>query len=244
MSTRSEDPFMRPIRAALLTFVVVPWLTLAACSAYRTEPGPLPDTPPRETSSWPASAASGVAPQQGAVLPYLVRKGWLELEVAEPPATAARAQTMTARLGGTTQNATVGETRARLVLRVPEPRLDEALDSLSTLGKVESRRLSADDVTEEVIDLEARVASLSGVRDRLRALLDGASAMSEIMSIERELTRVQAEIDAIEGRLRHLRSRATMAELSLAAHRERKLGPIGAIFAGLGWTLSRLFVYQ
>ena len=234
---------MHPLRAVVVLTIA---LVLAACTtAHRT----------RGTSS-PEPSSAGAAPVdwsargQGVVLerqqfaPYLVRRGWLDLTVEAPPATAARAQEITLGFSGLVQTATVSEDEAKLVLRVPEPRLDEALDQLSTLGEVDSRRLSANDVTEEVIDLEARVASLIGVRDRLRALLERSSGMSEIMSVERELARVQAEIDSIEGRLRHLRSRAVMAELSLSARRERKLGPIGLLVVGTGWVLEKLFVWR
>lgn len=224
-------------------------LVITACHAMPASPEP---TPARVTGGevvWsdPTPGAAGeqqVALEQGAILPYLVRHGWLELSTDEPAETAARASVVTSRFGGMVQHAKVGDDRAELVLRVPEPRLDEALDSLSTLGKVESRRLSADDVTGEVIDLEARVASLVGVRDRLRGMLERTTSMTEVMSIERELARVQAQIDAIEGRLRYLRSGATMAELSLSVRRERILGPVGWVIVGLGRALEKLFVIQ
>ncbi len=224
-------------------------LATAACSTGRSTSEPVPAHVTGGEAAWPnptpvAALEGQVALEQGAILPYLVRHGWLELSTDEPAETAARATVVSSRFGGMVQHAKVGDDRAELVLRVPEPRLDEALDSLSMLGKVESRRLSADDVTGEVIDLEARVASLVGVRDRLRGMLEGSSSMTEIMSIERELARVQAQIDAIEGRLRYLRGSATMAELSLSVRRERILGPVGWVIVGIGRALEKLFVIQ
>ena len=229
-------------RFALLAVCLLP---LAACSTRRALP---------ETSARPSSAGAGgvewssttpdAALERQRLAPYLVRRGWLDLIVDAPPATAARAQEITLSFSGLVQTANVSDDEAKLVLRVPEPRLDEALDQLSTLGKVDSRRLSANDVTEEVIDLEARVASLVAVRDRLRALLERSAGMSEIMSVERELARVQTEIDAIEGRLRHLTSRAVMAEVSLSAQRERRLGILGVVAVGVGKALGWLFVRE
>ena len=233
---------MHPLRAVAMLVML---LLVSACRAGL----PLPENAPAARQAgegqavW-SSATPEAALERQRLAPYLVRRGWLDLTVEAPPATAARAQEITLGFSGLVQTATVSEEEAKLVLRVPEPRLDEALDQLSTLGEVDSRRLSANDVTEEVIDLEARVASLIGVRDRLRALLDRSTGMSEIMSVERELARVQAEIDSIEGRLRHLRSRAVMAELSLSARRERKLGPIGLLVVGAGRLLEKLFVYR
>jgi hypothetical protein len=234
---------VHPLRAV---FVLAVLIVLAACSTAHRMPGP---SSPESVATrgapgdWSAGVQDVVLERQQ-LAPYLVRRGWLDLTVAAPPATAARAQEITLGLTGLVQTATVSEDEAKMVLRVPEPRLDEALDQLSTLGEVDSRRLSADDVTEQVIDLEARVASLVAVRDRLRAMLDRSAEVSEIMSVERELARVQAEIDAIEGRLRHLRSRAVMAELSLSARRERKLGILGVVAVGVGKALGWLFIRE
>lgn len=227
---------------AIAALVVV---AFSAC--MRASSGSAP-TPVRADARPAGSTAPTPTPEfaleSERLAPYLIRHGWLELISTEPPATAARAQAMAQGFSGMVQNASVTRQRAEIHLRVPEARLDEALDSLSTLGSVASRRLSADDVTNAVIDLEARVASVVGVRDRLRVLLDRASSMSEIMSTERELARVQAEIDGIEGRLRHLRSQAAMAELSLSVRKERILGPIGIVVAAIAGTIGKLFVVQ
>ena len=218
---------------------------VAACaSSYRTpQSEPVARATGERAVEW-SSTTPKAALERQRLAPYLVRRGWLDLIVESPPATAARAQEITLSFSGLVQTANVSDDDAKMVLRVPEPRLDEALDQLSTLGKVDSRRLSANDVTEEVIDLEARVASLVAVRDRLRALLERSAGMSEIMSVERELARVQTEIDAIEGRLRHLTSRAVMAEVSLSAQREHKLGILGLVAVGVGKALGWLFVRE
>ena len=233
---------MHPLRAVIVLAIL---MFLPACRAGYPSAGPAPRGQPVAEGQveWSSPTADAVLERQR-LAPYLVRRGWLDLIVEAPPTTAARAQEITLGFSGLVQTATVSEDEAKMVLRVPEPRLDEALDQLSTLGNVDSRRLSANDVTEEVIDLEARVASLIGVRDRLRALLERSNGMSEIMSVERELARVQAEIDSIEGRLRHLRSRAVMAELSLSARRERKLGILGLVAVGVGKALGWLFVRE
>ena len=237
---------MTPRRNVPLVSIVALVIALSACSRAMSTPSSSPERlAPRAADVAEASPSRpDFALESQRLAPYLVRHGWLDLVSAEPPVTAARAQEIARGFSGVVQNASVTRQRAELHLRVPEVRLDEALDSLSTLGTVASRRLSADDVTNEVIDLEARIASLVGVRDRLRALLERASSMSEVMSTERELARVQAEIDGIEGRLRHLRSQAAMAELSLSVRKERILGPLGIVVAAVAGTIGKLFVIQ
>ncbi len=108
-----------------------------------------------------------------------------------------------------------------MTLRVPEPRLDETMDRLADLGKVVGRSLRSRDVTEEVIDLEARLRNLQALRDRLRSYLGQALNLEEILKVERELARVQTEIESIEGRLKLLKSQVAMSELEV---RVRKKG--------------------
>ena len=127
-------------------------------------------------------------------------------------------------------------------IRVPEPKLDVALDSLSELGTVTSRSVSSQDVTEETIDVEARIQSLTAERDQLRALVQRASGLGDIFTIDRELARVQGEIDSLQHRLEHLRNSSALAELNAEFKKRREPGPVAAFFGAVGRGIGRLFV--
>ncbi|MCI5050610.1 MAG: DUF4349 domain-containing protein [Rickettsiales bacterium] len=91
--------------------------------------------------------------------------------------------------------------------RIAPEKLVDYLDYLgSGEGEVESHQVSSDDKTLQYIDTEERLKNLEALRDRLRKLLDSPKAekVNEILQIERELTRVQSQIDAQTAQLRHL----------------------------------------
>lgn len=189
-------------------------------------------------------AASTALPAQTAER-LLVRHASLALDVERPSEVPPRATALATALGGYVQSASeVAGGGVHLTLRVPAPSLDAAIDSLARLGRVRSRTLRADDVTEQAVDLEARLATLRGARDRLRELQGKAATVADLLAAERELTRVQGELDGLEARLKFLRNSVALAELTLDARRPVVLGPLGVVFVGLGRLVAKLFVLR
>jgi len=127
---------------------------------------------------------------------------------------------------------------------VPSTSLDASLDSLARIGKVESRSITATDVTDEARDLDARVATLRATRDRLRQLLERAASVSDIAAVETQLARVQQDLETLEGRLKSMRTDVALSELSLNIEQRRVLGPLGLVAAGLAWVVEKLFILR
>lgn len=132
----------------------------------------------------------------------------------------------------------------RMSLRVPAPRLEEAMDRLSTLGRATRRTVRRDDVTEQTVDLDARLQTLRGVRDRLRGYASQAAAVGDLVAVERELARVQGEIDQLEARQRALGARVELAEVQVYAERPRVLGPLGWLLNAAVAGIGKLFVIR
>jgi hypothetical protein len=146
--------------------------------------------------------------------------------------------------GGYVGDAVVREKDLRMSLRVPADSLNSGLDRLSTFGRATHRTVRRDDVTEQVVDAGARLETLRAVRERLRTCLRQAGDMSDVVELERELARVQAEIDQIEARQRTLATQVLLAEIDLEAERPRVLGPLGWLVVGLGTVIEKLFVIR
>jgi len=174
----------------------------------------------------------------------LVRRAAMDVVVDDVARAAARAQAVLVASGGYVERGERAERSASFTLRIPEKSLDATLDSLATLGSVASRRVSAEDVTEEAIDLDARLQSLLASRDRLRKLHDSAATVTEVITVERELARVQGEVDSLEGRLKHLRGAASLASVDLSIRKRIVLGPLGVIAKGIGAVITKLFVWR
>lgn len=101
-------------------------------------------------------------------------------------------------------------------VRVPSLRFREALKEMEKLGKVSHRAVQAQDVTEEYHDLSVRLKSLRATRDRLEQFLNRAKNIQEVLAVEKELDRINTEIDRIEGRMRFLASRAAFSTITVA----------------------------
>ena len=82
------------------------------------------------------------------------------------------------------------------------------------------------------------------LRDRLRALLDKAQDVKDILAIEKELGRVQGDIDSMQARLTALKGQVDLASIDVSISRKRILGPIGVVFKGAWWIVEKLFVIQ
>lgn len=209
-------------------------LLLAACATARPAPSPPASSPPT-----PAAAERAAAER------LLLRRAELELVAEEPDTLAAHVAAIAGAAGGHVASSLTAEGRVlRMSLRVPSAALDATLARLSALGRVERRQVHAVDVTEQVLDLDARLANLRAVRDRLRGHLERSAAMSDVIQVERELARVQGEIELLEGRSRRLREDVALAQLDLVARRERVLGPLGQLVAGTAWLIGKLFVIR
>jgi hypothetical protein len=154
----------------------------------------------------------------------IVRTGQASIEVdsLEPAMTVLRR--VVQRVGGFVADASVQSGRnqlrqATLELKVPSARFDELTEGLQPIGRLEFVNVGAEDVSEEFVDLTARVANGRRLEDRLVELLRTRTGkLQDVLSVERELARVREEIERMEGRLRYLKTSAQLSTLSVSLH--------------------------
>lgn len=112
------------------------------------------------------------------------------------------------------------------VIRVPVDRYDTFLTGMTALGFATSRSETADDVTEAYVDLQARIINKRKLEQRVVAMLeDRAGKLSEVMEIERELSRIREEIERMEGRMRVLTDQTSLATVELSVTEESRYEP-------------------
>lgn len=159
----------------------------------------------------------------GATL-MVIRTGQAFIEVQKVDAAVLRIRQLAVQVGGYVANSSVSGGKdqirqATLEIKVPSAKYDEAVSSLSAIGKVETVNSSAQDVGEEYVDISARVTNARRLEERLINLLANRTGkLDEVLRVERELARVREEIERYEGRLRYLSSRAAMSTLSVTVH--------------------------
>lgn len=108
---------------------------------------------------------------------------------------------------------------SQLVLRVPSDRAERVIEELEDAGTVESSTRSADVVTEQYVDLQARVRAQERSLRRVEVLFDRARSIRDIMSIEGELSRRQADLDSLKGQLQVLEDQTAMATITVMLSR-------------------------
>ncbi|MGW5237962.1 DUF4349 domain-containing protein [Monashia sp. NPDC004114] len=109
----------------------------------------------------------------------------------------------------------VGVDQARMTLSVPEEKLDGALLELSRLGTVAYRSSQTEDVTDTYVDVKARIAPAQESIDQVRRLLSQAKDLQQIILLEQELNRRQADLDSLTQQLASLEQRTTMSDVTL-----------------------------
>jgi len=103
-----------------------------------------------------------------------------------------------------------------LVVRIPAADFDAFLQA-ATVGvdKFDYRQVDIKDVTEEYLDVQARLKTKKELETRLRELLQRASSVSEILEIESQLGELRSEIESIEGRLQYLNNQVSFSTLRM-----------------------------
>ena len=104
---------------------------------------------------------------------------------------------------------------AKLVIRVPVGKFDEALGDIAGLGEVVSRNVTAADVTMEFNDVSLRVETAKKVRSRLLELLQRVKDVKERVKILREISRLNSYIDTLAARRDYLKSRADFSTIEI-----------------------------
>lgn len=177
-------------------------------ASYMDAPAKVAASPTSEAA--PASpkpmAKKSVAKKTARMVVYV---GQVAVEVFELKEKITALEALAKNLGGYIESNKTTEDYARIVLRVPVKRFNEALESISKEGRVLSREVSAADITKEFSDLDARLKNNIAVRERLYTLLKNAKKAKARLKILQEINRLTQLITADEERLKNMASAAS-----------------------------------
>ena len=114
-----------------------------------------------------------------------------------------------------------------MTLRVPSGNYSGAMTAVNDTGTVLQATENTDDVTDQVVDLRARLDSLRAERDRLRELYQQANDTEEVLAVQRELSDVQTEIERTEAKLQSLERQVAYSTITVRIEEPRPdHGPI------------------
>ena len=196
----------------------------AAGQAAAAAPTPVP-----VPASQPASAPAARPQQpQGSDSPQpqsarqLIVESWISIEVTDIDANVRRVESLAVQSGGWVESSEVfGEAGYRLAtvrIRVPADRLSNGLDSLRAMGRVTDEGVSSTDVTERLIDNEARLKAWYAQEERLVTLLENAPTVEDIIQIEQRIAEVRSDIEHVEATQRDLTGRVATSLITVNLH--------------------------
>jgi len=116
--------------------------------------------------------------------------------------------------------------KGKTVLKVLPKDFDTVLAKLKELGKLDLERVTGEDVTEEYVDLEARLKNYQVVKERLLVILqDKARTVKDILEVERELARLGQQIETIQGRMKYLDRQVGLATITVNYYEPKAMAP-------------------
>lgn len=131
---------------------------------------------------------------------------------------------------------------ATITVRIPSARFDNFLtDATKGVDRFGHKNINIQDVTEEFLDIQARLKTKKELENRYTELLKQAKNVTEILEIERQSNNLRSEIESIEGRLKYLNSQIDYSTLHMAFY-EKRPGTSGFGYKivngfGTGWNM-------
>ncbi|WP_416961152.1 DUF4349 domain-containing protein [Streptomyces sp. Agncl-13] len=219
---------IRPIQA-LAGLLLASVLALAGCSGAN-------DKSATASDAGAGADSKAAAPQEGAsgsgnarntktapklTASSIIRTASLSVRVKDVPKALDEARTTTENAGGFVGNESTsldgqGHERTRVVLRVPTDKYDEVLTDLEGAGKLLDRTAKAQDVTDQVVDVESRITSQRASVARVRELMDRATRLSDVVQLEGELSTRESDLEALLAQQASLKDRTGLATITLS----------------------------
>jgi Domain of unknown function (DUF4349) len=151
----------------------------------------------------------------------LILTAKIDMRSKDPWVTADKAQAIASGLGGDvlnlSQSGSADTRSASLTIRVPSARFGDALEQLKSLeGEVQTSGVSAQDVTDQFVDLQARLTAKQAEEQRYIAILNRATTIDEILKVDASLGSVRTQIEQLTGQINSIKQRTDFSTISMS----------------------------
>ena len=185
--------------------------------------GGLFDSAPVPAPAGKGAAGSTYSARASTVEQQIIQRASLSIEVTDFQTSSDALSQIVARANGFISDSysyvtDTDRKRGEITIRVPSDRFLAVITELETLGTVTSQHIAGEDVTEEYIDLQARLNNSERQEQRLLEILELAETVEEILEVERELERVRGEIEQMTGRITYLENRIELATITVSLY--------------------------
>jgi hypothetical protein len=145
----------------------------------------------------------------------VIYNAYVSLETSDIQGNLVKIRSLAEGYGGYVAGSARSEDWAEITIRVPKEKFRAAVEQIEIYGKVVDERTSSEDVTEQYIDLKARLQNLERQEKRLHEILEMAKAVDELLNVERELERVRGEIESLQGQINYLERNVAMSVITI-----------------------------
>jgi len=223
---------MNKLFKVLIPVLILGLMLTSACAkaGIPSVPAPMPAPPPMPSEGFVEDKGypGGAMPEELAVERKIIRTGHITLEVEDIAGTVGKVAQVADELGGyvVSSHKREGETKnyGSVTIRVPADRFGEAFDRLRQLAvKVPFESTESRDVTEEYVDLQARLHNLEATETQYLVLMEKAETVEEMLKVQQALSNVRGQIEQIEGRIKYLERTSDMALIEVSLEETKKL---------------------
>lgn len=182
-----------------------------------------------------ASTQPATTPSTPITEPKIIKNANVRLKVNNLHNSLQQIQAIIKKHGGyltsSTESRNEGEITSSLTIRVDHTKFELLLDELQTGAvQVDYKHIYAQDVTEEYIDIEARLSNRKRLEQRLLELLAQAKTVEDIIKVEAQLATVREQIESFEGRLKYLNDRILHSTINLELYETIPLTTTSVVF--------------
>ncbi|WP_294964609.1 DUF4349 domain-containing protein [uncultured Flavobacterium sp.] len=207
----------------LLSFL---FLTLCGCSKSESESSDLAVSavvvppPPPAGASEPIRKDQDINESAPEIPQKIIKQGTLRFETDNLEKTFNQIQKAVsdnkARIINDSEGKDYSSVYRNLTVRVPSQNFDRFINDVSKgVSYFEVKNISAEDVTEQFIDLTSRLNTKKKLEERYLQILQKATKVSEILEIEKQISAIREEIEAKEGQLKYLESRVSESTVTI-----------------------------
>ena len=219
------------IRHRNLLILIILALLFVACGSenegFAGAPAAEPERAPAEAEAMEEVAGQDVfsagdqAAQVDVQEQLIIRTGRLEIVVEETEETLDAIIDLANDSGGWVVSSSLfgadGAKSGQVTIRVPVDQFDAAMNQIEGMAlRVERSSTTGEDVTEEYVDLSARLQNLEATAERVRGFLDEAQDVEEALAVNQELSRLESEIESLKGRLQYLEQSAAFSTIEVS----------------------------
>ena len=229
-------------------------LTTGCGAPQMTESGALAPTAPetaeavasKDSEAIAAAPSDAISTNNGVAVPrrtQLIKQASLEITLDDVDSGVEATQQLLVRYQGdllSLSDQTVDQSgqprQIQIQMRVPQENLDAVLAELKSLGAVRQQAITAEDVSTQLVDLQARVRNLQKSEEALLEIMERSGSIADVLAVSQELSAVREGIERTDAQLKNLQNQVAFSTITLLFESTAPIAPSAPVLNTLGDT--------